>query len=62
MPKKVTVGPGQEVEDSGIYEAGGRRATLVKGKPAPPTPEKDQVWTRKIDTNPNDASSKKHRK
>lgn len=58
MPKRPTVGPGGTVPDSGIYKAGSKRATLVEGKTAPPTPEKKQAWKQEIDTNPNDASSK----
>ncbi|MCW5600438.1 hypothetical protein [Nitrosomonas sp.] len=50
---KLTVKPGQSVKDSGIYrDNSGKRATLVKGEPAPPTSEKGQVWTQVVDTNP----------
>jgi len=44
--------PGQSVKDSGIYSAGGRRATLVKNEPAPPTPQSGQKWRQVTDTNP----------
>ena len=46
------VKPGQTVKDSGIYSAGGRRATLVRNEPAPPTPQSGQKWRQVIDTNP----------
>lgn len=62
MPKKPVVGPGQKVPDSGIYRSGDQRATLIKGKKAPPTLEKQQPWRQEVDTNPGDASSKKNRK
>ncbi len=45
-----TVKPGHEVQRSGIYESGGKRATLVKDKPAPPTPKPNQPWVEKVDT------------
>jgi hypothetical protein len=51
--EETTVGPGTKVPDSGIYESeSGRRATLVEGKPAPPTPKEGEIWTQVIDTNP----------
>lgn len=50
--KAPPVKPGQTVTDSGIYSAGGRRATMVRGEPAPPTPGKGQKWRQVIDTNP----------
>ena len=51
--RKPTVKPGAKVPDSGIYEDGsGKRATMVKGEPAPPTSGKGQVWKQKINTNP----------
>jgi hypothetical protein len=41
--KKTTVKPGELVQVSGQYETPGRvETTLVKGKPAPPTPKKSQ--------------------
>jgi hypothetical protein len=49
------VRPGQEVPDSGIYRSNsGRRATLVEGEPAPPTPNRGESWRQVVDTNPND--------
>ncbi|MDQ5988257.1 MAG: hypothetical protein CSYNP_04015 [Syntrophus sp. SKADARSKE-3] len=50
-----TVGPGQKVVDSGIYEStkSKEKSTLVKNKPAPPTPEKGEKWKQVVDTNPN---------
>ncbi|MDH5426405.1 MAG: YjzC family protein [Gammaproteobacteria bacterium] len=53
--KKPTpaVKPGQKVQDSGIYRDGsGKRATMVKGEPAPPTSKKGQKWKQVVDTNP----------
>jgi len=50
--KPITVKPGQRVPDSGIYAtSNGRRATMVEGEPAPPTPGAKQVWTQVVDTN-----------
>lgn len=46
-----TVKPGQPVPDSGIYRSGDRRATMVRGEPAPPTPEKGKPWRQVVDTN-----------
>jgi hypothetical protein len=48
--------PGEIVPDSGIYEdiSSGRRATMVKGEHAPPTPDAGGCWKQVIDTNPND--------
>lgn len=53
MARKPTVRPGGEVPDSGIYESSKskRRATLVKREPAPPTPEKGEIWKQVVDTN-----------
>ncbi len=52
MQKKVTVGPGQKVPDSGIYQQpNGGRATMVKGEPAPPTSAPNQKWKQFVDTN-----------
>jgi hypothetical protein len=50
----VSVRPGHKVQDSGIYRdpKSGRRATLVGGEPAPPTPIKGGVWHQVVDTNP----------
>jgi len=52
--RKPTVTPGGKVADSGIYRSSksGRRATLVKGEPAPPTPQKGETWRQVVDTNP----------
>ena len=52
--RKPTVKPGQQVNDSGIYQSSKskRKATMVKGEPAPPTPEKGEIWKQVIDTNP----------
>lgn len=50
---KVTVKPGQKVPDSGIYKTpSGKKATMVKGEPAPPTSRPGQKWTQIVDTNP----------
>lgn len=51
---KNTVKPGETVPDSGIYKSTktGTRSTLVKGEPAPPTPEKGERWEQDVDTNP----------
>lgn len=52
-PKKpAPLKPGEIVKDSGIYSTPGRRATLVKGEPAPPTPSKGKKWRQVVDTNP----------
>ncbi len=52
---KKSVRPGQTVPDSGIYVTqSGRRATLVRGEPAPPTGNAFEWWTQVIDTNPFD--------
>jgi len=54
-PKKpLTVKPGEPVKDSGIYQSSKskQKATMVEGEPAPPTPQKGEVWKQKIDTNP----------
>lgn len=53
MVKKRTVKPGETVTDSGIYKSNksGRRATMVKGEPAPPTPSKGEKWKQVVDTN-----------
>ena len=53
--KLPPIKPGQKVPDSGIYkETGGtRRATMVRGEPAPPTTEAGKKWRQVVDTNPN---------
>lgn len=55
MTKKLPpIKPGQKVQDSGIYkDSSGRRATMVKGEPAPPTTKSGQKWRQVVDTNPN---------
>lgn len=52
--KKPTplIKPGQKVPNSGIYKAGNKRATMVLGEPAPPTPKRGQKWKLVVDTNP----------
>lgn len=52
--KPPPVRPGQPVQDSGIYKStkSRTRATMVKGEPAPPTPQKGEKWTQVVDTNP----------
>src|SRR5690349_10280996 len=54
------VKPGQRVPDSGIYRdtKSGERATLVRGKTAPPTPDRGGKWREVVDTNPRDRSSR----
>lgn len=49
-----TVVPGTKVESSGIYRdpASGERVTLVRGKTAPPTPERGSKWQEVEETNP----------
>ncbi|WP_164504274.1 hypothetical protein [Nitrosomonas sp. HPC101] len=48
-----TVKPGEKVKDSGIYkDQSGKKATMVKGEPAPPTSGKGQTWKQVVDTNP----------
>lgn len=59
MTKHPTVRPGQKVPDSGIYSAGGKKATMVKGEPAPPTPKPGQKWRQTVDTNPSDRKGKR---
>jgi hypothetical protein len=51
---KPSIKPGQTVPDSGIYVSSksGQRITIVKGEPAPPTPQKGETWKQKVDTNP----------
>jgi hypothetical protein len=51
--KPAPIKPGEKVKDSGIYKDGsGKKSTLVKGEPAPPTTKKGQKWTQVVDTNP----------
>jgi hypothetical protein len=61
MAKTPTIKPGEEVPDSGIWESdkSKRRATLVEGEPAPPTPKSGEKWKQKVDTNPPKKSPKK---
>lgn len=60
---KKTVPPGGSVPDSGIYKdsSSGDRATLVRGKTAPPTDKSGAVWRQVADTNPRDRTSKPRR-
>ncbi|MBA3632046.1 MAG: YjzC family protein [Acidobacteria bacterium] len=50
---RTTVKPGQTVQDSGIYKStgSGRKSTLVKGEPAPPTPNSGEKWKQIVNTN-----------
>jgi hypothetical protein len=52
--KHQPIKPGQEVQDSGIYESSKShiRATMVTGEKAPPTIKKGEVWKQVVDTNP----------
>jgi hypothetical protein len=52
MPRPQEVRPGTKVPRSGIYQdnLSQRRATLVKGEPAPPTPHKAGRWQQVVDT------------
>jgi hypothetical protein len=52
--KPLKVKPGGKVPDSGIYRSSKskRRATMVEGEHAPPTPQKGENWEQVIDTNP----------
>jgi hypothetical protein len=52
MPRPQEVRPGTKVPRSGIYQdsLSQRRATLVKGEPAPPTPHKASRWQQVVDT------------
>lgn len=56
MPRKSkpAIKPGQVVPDSGIYQETGsrRRATMVRGEPAPPTSRSGRRWRQVVDTNP----------
>ncbi len=49
-----TVKPGGKVPDSGIYQSNksGRKATMVEGESAPPTPKPGEKWVQVVDTNP----------
>ncbi len=60
MSKEV-VRPGEKIRDSGIYRdsSSGERATLVRGKTAPPTVGRGAKWYEVVDTNPNDKSSRR---
>lgn len=60
MPMPQTVKPGQTVKDSGIYRGSksGEQTTLVRGKTAPPTPQRGERWREVVDTNPRDKSSR----
>jgi len=51
---KPSVRPGETVPDSGIYKStkSKTKATMVKGEPAPPTPQQGEKWVQIIDTNP----------
>ncbi len=51
---KKSIKPGQTVPDSGIYisSKSKQRTTIVKGEPAPPTPQKGETWKQTVDTNP----------
>ncbi len=53
--KPPPIKPGQKVPDSGIYKetGGARRATMVRGEPAPPTTRPGKIWRQVVDTNPN---------
>lgn len=59
---EILVKPGQKVPDSGIYESlhSKARATMVKGEPAPPTPEKNEAWLQVVDTNPKSRTIRVH--
>jgi hypothetical protein len=59
MSRPQEVHPGAKVPRSGIYQdsLSQRRATLVKGEPAPPTPYKASRWQQVVDT----ASAPTHR-
>ena len=59
MPRPQEVRPGAKVPRSGIYQdrLSQRRATLVQGEPAPPTPHKASRWQQVVDT----ASAPPHR-
>jgi len=57
MAKKKSskpIKPGGSVPDSGIYQSSKskKKATMVKGEPAPPTPKKGETWKQVVDTNP----------
>lgn len=60
---KETVRPGQKVPDSGIYRdsssSSGERATLVRGKTAPPTERPGGKWREVVDTNPHDRGGRR---
>ena len=52
MARPQEVRPGAKVPRSGIYQdsLSQRRATLVRGEPAPPTPHKASRWQQVVDT------------
>jgi hypothetical protein len=51
--KPPPIKPGQKVQDSGIYQdTSGKRATMTKGEPAPPTSKPGEKWKQVVDTNP----------
>lgn len=56
MEDEIKIKSGEQVKDSGIYESSKSktRSTLVKGEPAPPTPQPGEEWIQVIDTNPDD--------
>ena len=58
-----TLRPGQIVERSRIYAdpKSGERTTLVKGKPAPPTPAPNSLWLERIDTHPAKPNGPNHK-
>jgi len=51
---RPVIKPGEKVPDSGIYQSSRnkQKTTLVKGEPAPPTPERGEKWKQVVDTNP----------
>jgi len=52
MSRPQEVRPGAKVPRSGMYQdsLSQRRATLVQGEPAPPTPHKASRWQQVVDT------------
>ncbi len=51
---RKSVKPGQPVKDSGIYKSSksGKKATMVEGESAPPTPQRGETWKQIHNTNP----------
>jgi hypothetical protein len=49
-----TLRPGQKTDRSGIYQdtKSGETTTLVRGKVAPPTPERGGRWREVVDSHP----------